>query len=79
MLYVLTNALFSFEFVIQPGYSFGGSYGMEETNIETRLLQARSAVCLANLKALIDFCDHVDIEKQGVDTCTKAIKTVDRW
>ena len=42
-------------------------------------LQARSAVCLANLKHLRGFCDHKGIEKQRVDTLTKAIKAVDRW
>ena len=47
---------------------FWGSSGMEQTNIESRLLQARSAVCLTNLKALTEFCDHVGIEKQGVGT-----------
>ena len=52
---------------------------MEQPNTESRLLQARSAVCLADLKALTDFCDHVGIEKQGLDTRTKVIKAVDRW
>ena len=39
---------------------------MEQTNIESRLLQARSAVCPTNLEALTEFCDHVGIEKQGM-------------
>lgn len=52
---------------------------MEQPDVESRLLQAKSAVCLANLKALTDFCDHVGIDKQGVDTRSKAIKAVDTW
>lgn len=52
---------------------------MEQPDVESRLLQAKSAVCLANLKALTDFCDHVGIDKQGVDTRSKAIKSVDAW
>lgn len=46
-----------------------GSPGIDHPDVESRLLQA--VVYLANLKTLTDFCDHVGIDKQGVDTRSK--------
>ena len=52
---------------------------MEKPEIEDRLLKAKLSLCLATLKAITEFCEHVGISKDGLDTRSKAIKAVDGW